>query len=250
MAERKLWQMCGFVEGSPNRQNEAVGRVAQWTRKTLVRSRAGVCSWSMNIHSLSPQVEKYVSWSREARGAWLQTLPEGCWAHLVFLRNQWPHTPSSRQHPFIISQFSRSRVRQAQLGSLCRVSPGCSRGKSQSALAPAGFQGGSALHSQGQWQNMVACSCRTEVPVLPAGCSQLLEPILTSLPCDSRARKKLPLAESLLGLESLILLLLWAREISASKGLVIHLGHPNHLPLLKSLISDLHHIFPFATEVT
>ena len=80
-----------------------------------------------------------------------------------------------------------------------RVSPGCSRGKSQSALAPAGFQGGSALHSQGQWQNMVACSCRNEVPVLPAGCSQLLEPILTSLPCDSRARKKLPLAESLFG---------------------------------------------------
>lgn len=62
--------------------------------------------------------------------------------------------------------------------------------------------------SQGQWQNALACNCRTEVPVLPARCSQLLEPILTSLPCDSRARKKLSLAESLSGLESLILLLL------------------------------------------
>ena len=206
MAERKLWQTCGFVEGSPNRQNEAVGRVGQWTRNTIGRSRAGVCAWPMNTHSLSPQVAKSVSWSREAHGAC--SLPEGFSVHFLSPCNKWPHSPGSRQHPCVISQFSRSRVRQAPPGSLCKVSPSCSRGLSQSALAPAGLQGGSAPSCQGPWQNVVACSCRTEVPVLPARSSQLLEPILTSLPCDPRARKKPPLAKSLLGLESLILLLL------------------------------------------
>lgn len=110
----------------------------------------------------------------------------GDYIHFLCCVTYYPKLGTLTQHPFITSQFCRSEVQVAWLGSLRGISWGWNQGVGLAGFQLEALKWG-RIHFQDHWgcrQNSGLCSCRTELSILlSAGDrSQLLEAAFSSYP--------------------------------------------------------------------